>query len=124
MPPLHRVEIAINCLEKRLQSSDQNTVYLTEVLCDACIKNCAKFPYAMRKSFMDEFVQIAKGTKGTKAQDEALRLIKLWDSLFSKNRDKMPYYSEAYKYLKDRGVVFPDIGSQPPLETNERFYTH
>ena len=102
--------VAVACLTRRLKDREHQTVYLSEIVSETCMKNCPKFAAGIqsRKPFMDEMVQVAKGTKGSKAQDEALRLIKQWKIMFSKNERNLPIFYEAYRYLVDRDVVFPE----------------
>ena len=113
-----RVDIAVNCLTRRLKDKEHQTVYLAEIVAETCMKNCPKFAAGVqaRKPFMDEMVQVAKGTKGRKAQDEGLRLIKQWQIMYSKNQADLPMFNEAYCFLRDRGVIFPDsVDSVDPL---------
>ena len=113
-----RVDIAVNCLTRRFKEKDHQTAYLAAIVAETCMKNCPKFAAGVqaRKPFMDEMVQLAKGTKGTKAQEEGLRLIKQWQIMFSKNQTTLPIFNEAYSYLRDRGVVFPEsVDTVEPL---------
>ena len=105
------VDIAVNCLTRRLKEKDPQTVYLAQIVAETCMKNCPKFAAGVqaRRSFMDEMVQAAKGTKGRKAQNEGLRLIKQWQRMFSKNQSNLPIFNEVYRYLADRGVAFPEV---------------
>jgi hypothetical protein len=107
---LCRAGVAINGLTRRLKDKNEQTVYLAEIVAESCMKNCSKFAAAVQahKPFMDEMVQVSKGTRGAKAQDEGLRLIKQWQIMYSKNQVNLPIFNEAYRFLLERGVVFPD----------------
>lgn len=109
----------MNCLTRRLKDKEHQTVFLAEIVAETCMKNCSKFAAGVQargKPLMDELVQCAKGTKGRKAQEEGLRLIKQWQIMYSKNQADLPIFHEGYNYLRERGVVFPDsVDSVEPL---------
>lgn len=107
---LHRAETAVSCLTRRLKEKEQQTIFLAEIVAETCMKNCPKFAAGVQagKPFMDELVQVAKGTKGRKAEEEGLRLIKQWQAVYSKNRASLPIFGEAYSFLLEKGAVFPN----------------
>ncbi len=53
-------------------------------------------------------MQLARGSRGLKCRDEALRIIKQWNGMFSKHADKFPIFSDAYQYLASKGAIFPE----------------
>lgn len=108
---LHRdnPELAIRAIRRRLTDNDQQTVYLALILLETCMKNCGTdFASYVDRSIMDEIVNIgAKGTKGVKNQEEALRLIQQWARIFEQRRSSFPLFFDTYMSLKSRGVTFP-----------------
>lgn len=104
-------------IRRRLQESDQQTIFLALTLLEACVKNCGDyFVASFDRSLMDEVVNITKRTKGHKNADEALRLIQQWGRMFEKERT-YPMFFETYMTLKSRGAVFPKeepIAEAPP----------
>lgn len=94
-------------LTRRLQDPDQQTVYLSLLLLEACMKNCgSNFAVSFDKALMDEVVNISKGRKGAKNTDEALRLIQQWARLYEKNKS-FSLFHDTFFSMKSRGVVFP-----------------
>ena len=69
-------EQAMKAILRRMNDSDQNTCYLAMIIAETCMKNCGpKFALCVNKNFMNQMVVIAKGGKGVKNSDEALRII-------------------------------------------------
>jgi hypothetical protein len=104
-------------LRRRLDDSNQQTVFLALTLLESCVKNCGMdFVASFDRGLMDEVVQITKRNKGHKNADEALRLIQQWGRMYE--NDKMfPLFQETYMHMKSRGVVFPKeepIPEMPP----------
>ena len=98
---------AIKALHRRLQDTDEKIVLLALTLTETCMKNCGQqFPSVINRSFMDDLVVAAKGNKGPRAQDEALRLIQQWGKTFQRNRS-LPIFYDTYANLKARGASFP-----------------
>eukprot|EP00607_Mallomonas_marina_P001505 CAMPEP_0182427708 /NCGR_PEP_ID=MMETSP1167-20130531/19002_1 /TAXON_ID=2988 /ORGANISM="Mallomonas Sp, Strain CCMP3275" /LENGTH=379 /DNA_ID=CAMNT_0024610141 /DNA_START=360 /DNA_END=1499 /DNA_ORIENTATION=+ len=56
---------------------------------------------------MDEMIQLSKGSKGSKNQEDALRLIQQWGKMFQNNRGPLSFYYDTYSSMKCRGVQFP-----------------
>ena len=56
---------------------------------------------------MDEVVQLARGARGSKCRDEALRIVKHWNGMFAKHTDKFPIFSDAFQFLTAKGATFP-----------------
>jgi hypothetical protein len=99
---------ASRAIKRRLSSENEaQTVYLALLLLEACMKNCtANFAPSFDRSLMEEVVNIAKGGKGAKNSEEALRLIQQWGRTFERNR-LYPVFWETYSSLKQRGTTFP-----------------
>lgn len=111
---------AAKAIRRRLQDSDQQTVYLTLILLEACMKNCGvTFASAFDRSLMDEVINISKGNKGNKNADEALRLIQQWARTYEKNRS-LSIFFDTYMSMKSRGVVFPKEEVLPPAASPEQ----
>jgi hypothetical protein len=111
---------AAKAIRRRLQDSDQQTVYLTLILLEACMKNCGvTFASAFDRSLMDEVINISKGNKGNKNADEALRLIQQWARTYEKNRS-LSIFFDTYMSMKSRGVVFPKEELLPPAASPEQ----
>jgi hypothetical protein len=105
-------------LRRRLDDSNQQTVFLALTLLESCVKNCGMdFVASFDRALMDEVIQITKRNKGHKNADEALRLIQQWGRMYE--NDKMfPLFQETYTSMKSRGVVFPKeepIPEMPPV---------
>ncbi len=119
---LHRdnPEMAIRAIRRRLMDNDHQTVFLALILLETCMKNCGTdFASYFDKSVMDELVNIgAKGTKGHKNQEEALRLIQQWARIFEQRRSSFPLFFDTYMSLKSRGVSFPREEVQPTGDNN------
>lgn len=102
--------LAIRVLLRRLHESDPNTVYLSLILTEACMKNCGvKFASSIDRQFMDEITTIAKGAKGKKCSEESLRLIQQWGKTFEHQRNNLSVFPETYISLKTKGMRFPAI---------------
>jgi hypothetical protein len=99
---------ASKAIKRRLSSENEaQTVFLALLLLEACMKNCtANFAPSFDRSLMEEVVNIAKGGKGAKNSEEALRLIQQWGKTYDKNR-LYPIFWETYSSLKQRGTTFP-----------------
>ncbi len=102
------VEHGVKAIYRRLNDGDQNTVYLTLILMETCLKNCGpNFTGGVDKSIMDSVESISKGSKGGKNSDEALRLIQQWGRAFEKKRGVFPIYYDTYMSMRNKGVRFP-----------------
>lgn len=126
---LENIDIAIRAIQKRLQDSNQQTVYLALILLETCMKNCGSaFAASFDRALMDEVVKIAKGSKNLKNADEALRLIQQWGRVFEGRRGSYPLFFDTFIGLKAKGISFPkeeenpisgyDLGSSPVRKTN------
>lgn len=105
-------QLAARVLTRRLQETDQNIVYLSLILVDTCIKNCGlKFATTVERAFMEEVIAAAKGSKGKKNEDEALRFIQEWGRDFEAHRNTLPIFHDTYVALKSRGLRFPQENS-------------
>ena len=113
------VDHAIKAMYRRLNDSDQNTVYLALILLETCLKNCGpNFTGGVNKTIMDSVEGIAKGSKGGKNADEALRLIQQWGRAFEKKRGIFPIFFDTYMTMKSRGVRFPKEEESSVAEDN------
>jgi hypothetical protein len=103
-------EHAVKAILRRLRESDENTVFLALIVCEACMKNCGNrfVACAHQKQFFDEITVVARGNRGSKNADEALRLIQSWGRLFEhQNRDSFPMFFDRYVQMKSKGFLFP-----------------
>mmetsp|Transcript_17100 Transcript_17100/g.15441 ORF Transcript_17100/g.15441 Transcript_17100/m.15441 type:complete len:462 (+) Transcript_17100:93-1478(+) len=99
---------AIRVLYRRFQESDPKIINLCLVLIESLMKNCeSRIAPSIDKSFMDEIVNVAKGLRGKKNAEEAIRLIQEWGKDFEKRRHNLPIYFDTYVTLKSRGMAFP-----------------
>lgn len=99
---------ATKAIYRRLLDNDQNTVYLTLIIFESCMKNCGThFAQEVNKSLMDEMSNIARGSKGNKNSFEALRLIQEWGRAYEKKRGVFPLFYDTYMALKMKGLQFP-----------------
>jgi len=116
--------LAIRVLIRRLHETDPNTVYLALILTEACMKNCGvKFATTIDKPFMEELSNIAKGAKGKKCSEEALRLIQQWGKTFENQRNSLSMFPECYVALKAKGLRFPAIEENQGKEGNSAAYS-
>lgn len=101
-------EAAFKALKRRLQDSDQQTVYLALLLLESCMKNCPYDYFIGRfdKSIMDEIVNMSRGSKGAKNSEEALRLIQQWGRTYEAQR-KFPIFYDTYVGMRNKGAPFP-----------------
>lgn len=111
-------EHALKALIRRLQDSEQNTVYLALVIFETLFKNCSNFVAVIDRSAMDELSNIAKGSKGDKNAYEAQRIIQTWGRQYDGNRGNIFY--DTYMTLRARGVQFPREENQPGSGGNSR----
>jgi hypothetical protein len=108
------IEIALKAIHRRLQDSNQQTVFLTIILLETLMKNCgSSFASSFVRTIMEDMVKIAKGSKGAKNADEALRLIQQWGRVFESKRSTLPLFFDTYVSLKSKGVVFPKEEDHP-----------
>eukprot|EP01035_Chromulina_nebulosa_P019989 gene19989-25959_t len=99
---------AIRVLHRRFQESDPKIISLSLVLIESLMKNCeSRIAPSIDKAFMDEIVSVAKGLRGKRNSEEAIRLIQEWGKDFEKRRHNLPIYFDTYVTLKSRGMVFP-----------------
>ena len=102
------VDHATKAIYRRLSDNDANTVYLTLILVETCMKNCGpSFVGGIDKSIMDLISNIAKGSKGEKCSFEALRLIQQWGRAYERKRSVFPIFFDTYIALKAKGAIFP-----------------
>jgi len=104
-------EHAMKAILKRMKETDQNTVYLSMVIAETCMKNCGLY-FAIcvhQKPFLDELIAIARSPKiGTRNNEQALKLIQQWGRMFEKNhRDSFPLFFDTFLSLKSKGIKFP-----------------
>ena len=101
-------EQGVKAIYRRLLDSDQNTVYLTLIIMEACMKNCGvHFAGAVNKALMDEMANIARGSKGINNASEALRLIQQWGRAFESSKRTYPIFFDTYFGLRSKGIKFP-----------------
>lgn len=101
-------EQAIRAIKRRINDSDQQTVYLALILFETCMKNCGiPFASVVDKSVMDDTVKVAQGSKGVKNSEEALRLIATWARVFEQRRTTFPLFFDTFMQMKSRGITFP-----------------
>lgn len=122
-----KADLAVKALRKRLQDQDKHTVYLTLILLDTCMKNCGvDFPSAFDKHLMDEVINIAKGSRGPKNSEEALKLIQQWGRAYESKQSSFPLFFHSFMALKSKGVSFPKEDETSingyNKSTNERRY--
>lgn len=98
-------EHALKALVRRLQDSEQNTVYLALVIFESCFKNCSNFVAVIDKAAMNELSNIAGGSKGDKNAYEAQRMIQMWGRLYDGKRGNL--FFDTYMTLRARGIQFP-----------------
>lgn len=111
---LENNEGAVKAILRRLQDSNQQTVYLSLILLETCMKNCGtNFAASFDRPLMEEVVKIAKGSKGIKNSDEALRLIQQWGRVFESKRAVYPLFFDTFVGLKSKGVLFPKEEENP-----------
>eukprot|EP01031_Cornospumella_fuschlensis_P049761 gene49761-60915_t len=111
---LENIDIVIKAIRRRLQDSNQNTIYLTLILLETCMKNCGSpFHASFDRTLMDDVVKIAKGSKGNKNSEEALRLIQQWGRVFENKRSVCPIFFDTFVGLKSRGISFPKEEENP-----------
>ena len=79
-------ENALKAIVRRLQDSDQNTVFLALIIFESCFKNCSNFVPVIDKAAMDVMSNIARGDKGDKNAQEALRIIQTWGKAYDNKR--------------------------------------
>eukprot|EP01041_Mallomonas_annulata_P010016 gene10016-20849_t len=101
-------ELAVKAILRRLQDSDQKVVSLSLTISEACMKNCGHvFASFISRSFMDEMISIAKGSKGVNNQDDALRLIQQWGKMYQSQRGQLSFFYDNYNSLRSKGFHFP-----------------
>lgn len=101
-------EQAVKAIKRRINDSDQQTVYLALIVFETCMKNCGnEFAASVDQATMDDLVRVASGTKGLKNADEALRLIATWARVFEHRRGKFPLFYSTFMSMKSRGLSFP-----------------
>ena len=82
-------------------------VFLALTITETCMKNCGvSFASNINKSFMDEMVNIARGSRGPATQDEALKLIQSWGKTYI-GSNSLPIFYETFSRLRARGIQFP-----------------
>jgi hypothetical protein len=102
------VDHATRAIYRRLCENDVNTVHLTLILLETCMKNCGpSFVGGIDKSMMELIGNIGKGSKGDKCSFEALRLIQQWGRAYEKKRGIFPIFFDTYVALKAKGIIFP-----------------
>lgn len=106
---IDNIELAKKAILRRLHDHDNQTVFLTLILLESCMKNCGNhFIASVDKPLMDEIAKIAKNTnKSLKASEEALRLIQQWARAFESKKSTYPIFFDTYMQMKAKGVVFP-----------------
>lgn len=108
------IETAIKAIHRRLQDSNVQTVYLTLILLETCMKNCGtSFASSFDRHLMDDVVKIGKGSKGIKNSDHALRLIQQWGRVFESRRSTFPLFFDTFIGLKSKGISFPPEDENP-----------
>lgn len=115
-------EQAMKAILRRMKDNDQNTVYLSLIIAETCMKNCGQnFAICVhQKIFLDELINIAKGTKGTINSDQALNLIQQWGRMYERNqRDSFPMFFDTFLSLKSKGYLFPKEEPLPPISTSQ-----
>eukprot|EP01038_Epipyxis_sp_PR26KG_P006402 gene6402-8813_t len=101
-------EQSVRAFYRRLQDNDFNTVYLTLILMETCVKNCGtNFARCVDRSIMDEMSNLAKGSKGEKNSFESLRLIQQWGRAYESKKSSLPIFFETFVNLKSKGFQFP-----------------
>ncbi|RYH29772.1 hypothetical protein EON65_07295 [archaeon] len=111
---LENIDTVIKAIHRRLQDNNQNTIFLTLVLLETCMKNCGpNFHASFDRTLMDDVVKIAKSSKGTKNSEEALRLIQQWGRVFEAKRVTLPLFFDTFVGLKSRGISFPKEEENP-----------
>ena len=104
---------ASKALKRRSQDTDQQTVYLSLLLLESCMKNCGTvFLSTFDRALMDEIVAISRGGRGNKNSEEALRLIQQWAQVYENNKS-FSLFHDTFISLKSRGVVFPIVEKDP-----------
>lgn len=107
---------ATRAIMLRLQNSDENTVYLSMVIAETCMKNCGpRFAMSIDKPFMDILVTISKGGKNTKNGEQALLLIQQWGRAFESRRNVFPIFFDTFIAMKAKGFVFPKEEEQSSI---------
>jgi hypothetical protein len=99
---------AVKAIKRRLNDSDQMTVFLALILLETCMKNCGiDFAASFDRPLMEDVVTVAKGSRGVKNAEEALRLIQEWGRTFETRRTSFPIFFDTYMGMKSRGMTFP-----------------
>ncbi|KAJ1437709.1 hypothetical protein B484DRAFT_444976 [Ochromonadaceae sp. CCMP2298] len=100
---------AKKALIQRMRDPHQNTVYLTMSLAEACVSNCVDnfLEHAHSKAFLEEFVAVARGSKGDRNATEALRVIQLWARI---SETQFPLFCETYRDLRGAGLYQEEPG--------------
>jgi len=74
---------------------------------ETCMKNCGNvFAASFDKPLMDEVVNLTKGSKGTKNNEDALRLIQQWARAYEDKRTFTIFF-DTYMAMRTKGIVFP-----------------
>lgn len=112
-------EQVLRALSRRLQDSDYNTVNLSLIIAESCMKNMGlRFAGAINKNFMDLLVGLARGSKGGKNANESLRIIQEWGREFEDRRGAYPLFFDTYMTLRSRGFRFPPESGAPRSRDN------
>lgn len=98
---------AVKAITRQIHDNDAHVVYLSLILMESCMKNCQSFPRVVNRVLMDEVVAVARGKKGGRLQDDALRLIQSWGKQFERQRGEIPLFYDAYISLVNSGLKFP-----------------
>ena len=116
---------ALKALSRRFQESDHRIIALSLVVLETCMKNCGtSFASAVQQPFMDELIQIGRGSKGDHHAEEALRLIQQWGRAYESKRSRFPLFFDTFMSLKTKGLRFPpeEEGVAAAFDVNKKPY--
>jgi hypothetical protein len=99
---------AIKAIRRRLQDSDSQTVYLSLILLETCMKNCGlEFASRIDRYIMEDMSNIIRNNKSVKNTEEASRLISTWARVFEYRKATHPIFFDTFMGLKLKSFNFP-----------------